>query len=57
MKNSIFKCPKCGNIWKMNIWKWLFSTLFHWFDFSDLRDYRLTKCPACKEKSWIARDK
>ena len=57
MKNSTFKCPKCGNIWKQNIWKWLFSTLFHWFDFSDLRDYRLTKCPACKEKSWIARDK
>ncbi len=57
MKTSTFKCPNCGHIWQQSVWKWLLTTVFHWFDFSDLRDYRKTKCPNCGEKHYIAREK
>ena len=54
---SKFKCPKCNQEFKMNYWKWIFTTIFHWFSFKELRDYRKTKCPLCGEKSWMKREK
>ena len=57
MKTSTFRCPNCKHVWQQNVWSWLFTTAFHWFDFSDLRDYRKTKCPRCGEKHFIAREK
>ena len=50
-----FKCPKCEKEFEMNYWKWIFTTLFHWFSFKKWKDYRKTKCPHCGEKSWIKR--
>ena len=54
---SEFKCPKCEKSFKMNFFKWLFSTLIHSFSFKEWADYRLTRCPNCKEKSYIKREK
>ena len=52
---SKFKCPKCEKEFEMNYFKWIFTTLFHRISFSEFLDYRLTKCPHCKEKSYIKR--
>lgn len=55
------QCPKCGNKFEMNYWKWLFKAPFHWLVWDKqakrIRDSRWTKCPNCLEKSWIIRQK
>ena len=48
---SKFKCPKCGQEFERNYFKWIFTTLFHWFG------KRYTKCPYCGEKSYMKREK
>ena len=50
-------CPKCGHEWKMNYWKWVFTAPFHCVSFRTWRDTRKTKCPGCKQKSWITSEK
>lgn len=52
---AIFTCSKCGESFQMSWWKWMFITVFHWFSFKEMKDYRLTKCPYCKEKSFMKR--
>lgn len=52
-----FHCKNCDKDFEMNYFKWLFTTLFHWFSFKHGRDYRLTKCPHCSKKSWMRREK
>ena len=42
-----FHCDKCNRDFEINYFKWLFTTLFHWFG------KRLTKCPYCKDKIWV----
>ena len=48
MKTINLQCPKCGHHFEYkNYFDWLFRTPFHWFG------KRLTKCPYCKEKSYM----
>ena len=42
-----FNCPKCNQEFEINWFKWLFTTLFHWFG------KRLTKCPHCGQRSYV----
>lgn len=50
MKTIKLQCPKCGHHFEYkNYFDWLFRTPFHWFG------KRLTKCPYCKEKSYMRR--
>lgn len=51
-----FYCPKCNNKFEMNFWKWMFTTVFHWFNFQERRDYRKTKCPICGQRSYMRRE-
>ena len=48
-----FCCPNCGEMFQMNWIKWMFTTLFHWFNFKEWKDYRKTKCPCCGKKSYM----
>ena len=49
-----FKCPKCKRrFWIKGYWKWIFNSLFHWFNFKEWADYRKTKCPHCMEKTYM----
>ncbi len=50
-------CPVCGHEWTIGYWKWIFTTLFHWFSFKKMKDKRYTKCPYCGHKSWMSRTK
>ena len=52
-----FICPVCKHEFHLNFWVWLFTTPFHWFNFSDLRDYRKTKCPNCGQRHYMKREK
>ena len=56
MKTNL-TCPCCGYKWTIKYCKWIFTTLFHIFNFFSWKDYRYTRCPKCGEKSWIAREK
>lgn len=62
MKIVILKCPKCecGFHYK-NYWHWVWKAPFHWLWWDKktnrIRDYRLTKCPHCDERSWMKREK
>ena len=51
----IFTCPKCNGSFQMRWSKWIFTTIFHWFNFKEMRDYRKTKCPYCGKKSYMKR--
>ena len=44
---SKFYCQYCHSYYEKNYFKWLFTTLFHWFG------YRMTKCPHCGHKSYV----
>lgn len=46
-------CSKCDTTFEMSYFKWLFTTLFHWFNFKEWKDYRKTKCPNCGQKSYM----
>ena len=50
-------CPKCGHEWKMGYWEWILVSPFHCISFRTWRDTRKTKCPHCKERSWITSEK
>ena len=57
MTELLFQCPKCGKKFTIKgYWKWVLKCPFHLFNFKEMRDYRVTKCPHCKQKtfmSWI----
>ena len=43
--HSTFKCKKCGHVYTIPFWEWLFSmTLFD--------RWRYTKCSRCKKRNW-----
>jgi ribosomal protein S27AE len=51
-----FTCPKCGHTWKTSWFKWVLTSPAHWFRFGQYKkayDFRDTKCPSCKERSFI----
>ena len=50
-------CNVCAASWQWGFWKHVFKAPFHLFDFRIWKDRRLTKCPYCGCKSWIAREK
>lgn len=48
MKEIKLVCPKCGKeFYYDNFVMWVLCCPFHWFG------KRLTKCPRCKEKSYM----
>jgi hypothetical protein len=50
MKRIALMCPKCNNIFTYKNWfVWVLHSPFHWFG------KRHTKCPHCKQKSWMGR--
>jgi predicted RNA-binding Zn-ribbon protein involved in translation (DUF1610 family) len=52
-----FTCPKCGKEYTISsYWKWVFTSLFHNFNFKQWRDYRYTKCPHCKQRSFVRKN-
>ena len=52
---SRFKCPRCGKEFEMPYLKWIFTTLFHRYSFKEYKDYRLTKCPYWRQKTYMKR--
>ena len=50
-------CPVCGHRWKYGYWEWVFKAQFHVFNFLKWKDKRRTRCPYCKEISWIYSEK
>ena len=51
----ILTCPRCGESFQISWLKWMFTAVFHRFSFREWRDYRYTKCPYCKQKSYMKR--
>lgn len=50
MKIVKLECPKCKTVfYYTNYWFWVLHTPFHTFT------KRLTKCPHCKQKTWMKR--
>ena len=64
LKNNFvtLTCPKCGKKFCFkSYWQWVWNAQFHLLGWDKetkrIRDYRSTKCPYCKEKSWMKREK
>ena len=61
LKPVKLKCPECAYTWEYCYWQWVWKAPFHWLlwdnQFKCIRDYRNTKCPSCRKKSWIAKQK
>lgn len=62
MKTVKLQCPKCGHHFEYkSYWTWVWKAQVHLLGWDKetkrIYDYRRTKCPYCKEKSYMRRIK